>query len=151
MEKRREEISEPFAVTPERMFEILITPAAVRGWFGASTAVIDPRKGGSWVAAYGEGEGDRDFVNSFRILEYDPPRRLFLGAGKLLTENKWPIATNITTDLLVEPHPGGCTLRIIQELDPHDALLDDYFDACIAGWQNSFEGIRNYLHRNATE
>jgi hypothetical protein len=84
-------------------------------------------------------------------LEYDPPKRMLLGSGKLFSENKWPIATNMTTELIVEPQAGGCLLRIIQELTPHDELLDDYFDACVAGWQNSFEGMRSYLHHHPVE
>jgi uncharacterized protein YndB with AHSA1/START domain len=146
--ERREELAEPFGVSPERMFEILINPIAIRGWFGASTAIIDAREGGSWVTAFGEGERDVDFVSSFRIVDFEPPKRMVLGAGKLFSENKWPIITNMTTEFVVEPQPEGCVLRIVQQLAPHDALLDDYFDACVAGWQNSFEGIRNYLHAN---
>lgn len=151
MDTRREELAEPFGVSPERMFQALTTPNAIRHWYGASTAIVDGRKGGTWVAAWGETEKDTDFVSSFTILEFDPPNRILLGGGKLITENKWPLATNMTTDLLIEPQAAGCTLRIVQELSPHDPLLDDYFDACVVGWQNSFEGLRDYLHHHPTE
>jgi hypothetical protein len=56
----------------------------------------------------------------------------------------------MTTEMLIEPVPSGCMLMIIQELSPADPLLDDFFDACVAGWQNSFEGMRSYLHNNPT-
>ena len=85
------------------------------------------------------------------ILEFDPPHRMLLGSGKYFAGNNWPIRTNMTTDLLIEPQPEGCILRIVQELAPPDELLNDFFDACVAGWQNSFEGMRNYLHNNPTE
>jgi uncharacterized protein YndB with AHSA1/START domain len=149
-ETRREVLAEPFGVTPERMFEVLTTPSAIRSWWGASSVVIDARKGGSWVTASGEGDKDNDYVNSFAIVEYDPPTRMLLGSGKYYTGNNWPIRTNMTTEILIERQPEGCILKIVQELDPPDPLLDDYFDACVAGWQNSFEGIRNYLHNNPT-
>ena len=151
MKKRREEIEEPFGISPEHMFQLLTTPAAIRGWFGASTAIVEPHEGGSWVTAFGETERDNEFVSSFEIKKFDPPRGMLLGAGKFITEDKWPIATNMTTEFVIEPQPAGCILRIIQQLAPHDPLLDDYFDACVAGWQNSFEGIRNYLHRNPVQ
>jgi uncharacterized protein YndB with AHSA1/START domain len=147
-EIRRHIMAEPFGVSPERMFEVLTTPAAIRNWWGATSVVIDAREGGSWVTSSGEGQSDADYINSFEIMEYDPPRRMLLGSGKYYTGNNWPIKTNITTELIVEPQPEGCILKIIQELDPPDPLLDDYFDACVAGWQNSFEGIRGYLHSN---
>jgi uncharacterized protein YndB with AHSA1/START domain len=148
MDIRRQELEEPFSVPPERMFEILITPSAIRSWWGAATAVVDARKGGSWITAWGEGERPSHFVSSFEILEFDPPSRLVLGAGKLMSESMWPIQTDMTTEFVVTPQPVGCTLRIVQQLAPHEPLLDDYFDACVAGWQNSYQGIRSYLHDN---
>ncbi len=151
MDKRSQELEEPFGVSPERMFDILTTPSAIRSWWGATSVVIDARKGGSWVTASGEGEKDADYINSFAILEFDPPSRMLLGSGKFFTGNNWPIQTNITTELIIEPQPGGCILRIVQELSPNDALLEDFFDACVTGWQNSFEGIRNYIHKNPAE
>ncbi|HEX6124331.1 MAG TPA: SRPBCC domain-containing protein [Pyrinomonadaceae bacterium] len=133
------------------MFDILITPSAVRSWWGATTVIIDARKGGSWVAAAGDGDKLSEYVSSFEILEFEQPRRILLGGGKYFAGENWPIRTGMTTELNVEPHPAGCVLRIVQELKPADPLLDDYFDACVAGWQNSFEGIRNYLHNHPRE
>lgn len=150
-EARRQILEEPFGVTPERMFEILTTPKAIRDWWGASSVVIDARSGGSWVTASGDDDTNADYVNSFAILEYDPPNRMLLGAGKYFAGNNWPIETNMTTEFLVERQPTGCILRIVQELSPSDPLLDDFFDACVAGWQNSFEGMRNYIHNNPNE
>lgn len=151
MEKRKEVLEEPFGITPEQMFEVLTTPSAIRSWWGASTVVIDPRPGGTWVTAASDGDQTSEYVNSFEILEFDPPNRMLLGNGKYITGNNWPIRTNMTTELIIESQPTGCVLRIVQELAPRDELLDDYFDACVAGWQNSFEGIRNYLHNNPVE
>ena len=151
METRRELLEEPFAVTPERMFEILTTPSAIRAWWGATSVVIDAKQGGSWVTSSGENDKDAEFVNSFEILQFDRPNRMLLGRGKFFTGNNWPIQTNMTTELIVDRQPAGCILRIVQELSPAEPLLDDYFDACLAGWQNSFEGIRNYIHNNPTD
>ena len=103
------------------------------------------------MTASGDGDKDAAYVNSFEILEFDPPDRILLGAGKYFAGNNWPIETNMTTELIVEAEPEGCVLRIVQELSPADPLLEDFFDACVAGWQNSFEGIRNYIHNNPAE
>ena len=46
----------------------------------------------------------------------------------------------MTTEFVIDAHPSGCNLRIVQELAPHEPLLDDYFDACVLGWQNCFAG-----------
>lgn len=151
MEVRRKELEEPFGVTPERLFEVLTTPRAIRSWWGVSRVFLEARKGGTLVTAWGAGEEDSDFVSSFKIVEFDPPKRLVLGGGKYIEEHRWPLETDITTEFLIEAHPSGCNLRIVQELAPDEPLLHDYFDACILGWQNCFEGIRNYLHNNPAE
>jgi uncharacterized protein YndB with AHSA1/START domain len=144
-------MEEPFGVSTERMFEVLTTPNAIRSWWGATTAVVDARKGGTFVTAAGDGDNQSEFINSFQILEFDPPTRMLLGGGKYFAGTNWPIKTSMTTEFLVDAVPDGCTLRITLDLSPADPLLDDYFDACVAGWQNCFEGIRNYLHNNPTE
>jgi uncharacterized protein YndB with AHSA1/START domain len=149
--RRRHELQEPFGVSPEKMFEVLTTPSAIRDWWGASMVVIDPRKGGSLVTAWGDGEKESEYVNSFEILEFDPPKRMLLGRGKYISGANWPIVTNMTTELVIESQPPGCSLRIVQELSPAEPLLDDFFEACVVGWQNSFEGIRNYLHNHPAE
>lgn len=150
-ETRRQILEEPFGVTPERMFKLLTTPSAIRSWWGASSVVIDARKGGTFVAATSDGEARSEYINSFEILEFEPPTRMLLGGGKYYAGANWPIRTNITTEFLIEEQPAGCILQIVVDLTPADPLLDDFFDACVAGWQNSFEGIRNYIHNNPAE
>jgi uncharacterized protein YndB with AHSA1/START domain len=151
MEVRRKEIEEPFGVSPERMFTILTTPSAIRSWWGVSKALVDLREGGTWITAWGEAEEDSDNVTSFKIVELDPPRRFVLGSSKYIGEGRRTLETDIRTEFHIESHPAGCNLRIVQTLAPHDPMLDDYFDACVLGWQNCFEGIRNYLHNNPDE
>ena len=150
-EARRQILEEPFGVPPERMFEVLTTPSAIRSWWGASSVVLDARKGGSFIAAASDGDSMSEYMNAFEILEFEPPSRMLLGGGKYYAGANWPIRTNMTTEFLIEPHPAGCNLQIVVELAPADPLLDDFFDACVAGWQNSFEGIRNYIHNNPAE
>ena len=109
---------------------------------GATSVVIDPRKGGSWVTSSGDGETGADYINSFAIAEFDPPNRMLLGSGKYYAGTNWRIKTNMTTEFIVEPVPAGCILRIVQELAPADPLLDDY-SRMRRRMADSFEGIRN--------
>ena len=150
-ETRRQILEEPFGITADRMFEVLTTPSAIRSWWDASSVIMDGRKGGTFIAATADGEATAEYFNSFKILEFDPPSRMLLGGGKYYAGENWPIKTNMTTEFLIEPQPAGCNLQIVVELSPADPLLDDFFDACVAGWQNSFEGIRNYIHNNPAE
>ena len=147
MEVRRKELEEPFGVTPARMFEVLTTPSAIRSWWGASKAIVDLKEGGTWITAWGENDESSDYVTSYKIAQLEPPSRFVLGSSKYITIGS-TLETNITTEFRIEPHPLGCNLRIVQVMDPADPLFDDYFEACVVGWQNCYEGIRNYLHNN---
>ena len=63
---------ESFKSTPEQMFHLLITPSAIRGWWGASRAIVTPKPGGTWVAAWGD-EDDPDYISTATLVEYDRP------------------------------------------------------------------------------
>src|SRR5262245_65723227 len=78
MSTRKHVHCEVFTVTPERLFALLHTPSAIRGWWGAARAIALPQQGGIWAAVWGEAEDDPDYVTAATIREFDPPRRLVL-------------------------------------------------------------------------
>jgi uncharacterized protein YndB with AHSA1/START domain len=43
------------------VFRLLLTPSAIREWWGVSRAIVTPEQGGIWVA-WGEDEDDPDYV-----------------------------------------------------------------------------------------
>lgn len=152
METRRHVLEEPFAVTPERMFNILITPSAIRSWWGASKVIVTPQKDGVWIASWGEDENDADYISSYKILEFEPPKRMLLGDGKYFAKDGGPpFDMELTTEFAVENWGEGCTLRITQDGFPTDEKANEFFDACIIGWNNTFEGIRKYFYDNPDE
>jgi uncharacterized protein YndB with AHSA1/START domain len=73
METRSHVHEESFEVAPDEMFDLLITPSAIRRWWGASRAIVDAREGGVWTAAWGD-EDDPDHVSTATLVEFDPPR-----------------------------------------------------------------------------
>jgi uncharacterized protein YndB with AHSA1/START domain len=154
MATRRHVLEEQFAVTPERMFEILITPSAIRSWWGASKAIVLPEVGGTWVASWGENVNDPDYISSFKIVEYEPPHKLMLGDGKYFSRDGQPpfIMDKMTTEFVVESRGDGlCSLRITQDGFPSEKVADDFYEACVIGWNNTFEGIRKYFFDNPDE
>jgi uncharacterized protein YndB with AHSA1/START domain len=135
------------------MFEILVTPSAIRGWWGATRAIVLPEVGGVWIASWGDNENDADYITSFKILEYEPPKRLLLGDTKYFgREGQPPFELGkMTTEFIVESLGEGCSLRITQDGFPADPIADDFYDACVVGWDNTFEGIRKYFFDNPVE
>jgi uncharacterized protein YndB with AHSA1/START domain len=129
------------------MFDLLVTPSAIRGWWGASRAIVDPKKGGIWTAAWG-GEDDPDYISTATLVEFDPPRRLAMKYGEYYAKTgplPFKFADDALTTFTVEPDAKGCTLRVEQTGFPCDPAADDFYAACETGWKNTFEGIRRYL------
>ncbi len=142
--------AESFAVTPERMFKLLITPSAIRGWWGASRAIVHARQDGVWSAAWGD-EDDPDYISTATIVEFDPPRRLVMKYGEYFAKTgslPFKFAGDAVTIFAIEPDGKGCSLRVEQTGFPGEAIADDFYAACEVGWKNSFAAIRNYLMDN---
>jgi uncharacterized protein YndB with AHSA1/START domain len=154
MATRRHVHEEPFAVSAERMFEALITPSAIRSWWGATKAIVLAEVGGTWVASWGDIENEPDYISSFRIIEYEPPSRLMLGEGKYFARHGHPPfeMDKMTTEFVVESRGDGmCALRMTQDGFPSEKVADEFYDACVIGWENTFEGIRKYFFDNPSE
>ncbi len=78
MATRRHIHEEVFPASPERVFALLHTPSAIRGWWGVARAIVVAEEGGVWAAAWGEAEGDPDYNSAATIRVFDPPRRMVL-------------------------------------------------------------------------
>src|SRR5262249_18913872 len=92
----RHEIELP--VGSKQVFAALITPSAIRGWWGAARAVVIPRLGGIWAAAWGASEDDPDYVTTAIIRHFEPPRRIvFADYNYLAKSGPLPFEAPITT------------------------------------------------------
>ena len=63
----------------ETVFALWVTPSAIRGFWQAARAVVIPREGGVWAAAWGEDEDRPDYASAAVLEVWEPPRRLALG------------------------------------------------------------------------
>ena len=154
MKTRAHVHEERFNATAEEMFALLVTPSAIRQWWGAARVIVLPEKGGVWAAAWGEDEDDPDYVSTAELVEFDEPRRLAMKYGKYFAKTG-PLPFEFVDDSLtrfdIEPTEGGCILRVEQTGFPADAVADEFYAACETGWKNTFEGIRTFLADTRTE
>ena len=130
------------------MFDLLITPSAIRGWWGASRAIIIPKLGGTWAAAWGD-EDDPDYISTATLVEYDPPRRLAMKYGEYYAKTgslPFQFSDDAVTIFTVEPDTSGSILRVEQTGFPSDPIADEFYAACETGWENTFQGIRRFLN-----
>lgn len=138
--------------SPETVFALLHTPSAIRQWWGVHRAIVLPEKNGFWAAAWGADEDKPDYVGSYRIAEFDPPRRLVLTDAKYYSKDgPLPFEIKFTVTFTVEPRiGGGCKLRVDHEGFPADTIADAFYASCEVGWRNTFDGIVKYLKQMQT-
>lgn len=152
MQTRSHIHQESFETSPDAMFDLLITPSAIRQWWGASRVIVMAKDGGVWSAAWGDSEDDPDYVSTATLVEYDPPRKLVMKNGQYFAKSgplPFEFADDGQTIFTIEPDGDGCRLRVEQTGFPCDAVADDFYAACDTGWKNTFVGIRQYLSQSA--
>lgn len=153
MDSRSHIHEELFDASADEMFDLLITPSAIRGWWGASRAIVDAREDGIWTAAWGD-EDDPDYISTATLVEFDPPRKLAMKYGRYFAKSgplPFEFAEDAMTVFRVEPSGDGCILRVEQTGFPCDAVADEFYAACETGWRNTFEGIRAFLQDGYSE
>ena len=143
------EIELPIGV--DAAFALLHTPSAIRAWWSAARAIVAPRRGGIWIAAWGPDEDAPDYVTAARIVAWDPPSRLRLGQFEYYRRDGQvlPFVADLETEFSVRPHDSGSLLRVHQVGFPDEQIADAFFAACQAGWAATFEGIQRYVVNTA--
>lgn len=133
-------------VPPERVFDVLITPSAIRDWWGAHRAAVMPEQGGWWVAAWGEREDDPDYVTGAIIRVFDRPHRLVLAYENYYAKaGRLPFDANMSVEFLIERHQSGTRLRLTQDGFPAEPVADAYYEGCRQGWQATLSGIKRLI------
>ena len=137
---------EVFDADAETVFALLVTPSAIRQWWGASHVIIDKKQGGIWVGLWGN-EDAPEFITINRMSVFDPPRRIvFSDSEYYARKGPIPFAANLTSDFTISPvEPGKTLLRVVQDGFPTDSVADEFYAGCEQGWRDTYDGIRKYL------
>ncbi|MBI5851708.1 MAG: GNAT family N-acetyltransferase [Planctomycetes bacterium] len=132
-------------IPAERAFAMLVEPSSIRAWWGASRAIVVPRQGGDWVAAWGADEDAPEYVTAATITAFEPPHRLRLADFRYVAraEGELPFdGRALTTEFtILASDRSDCVLRVEQSGFPCDATADAFFAACEVGWTNTLAGI----------
>ncbi len=137
---------ESFAATPERLFDLLITPSLVRQWWGASQVIVHAEAGGFWVATWGD-EDAPDYVSAYDIAAIERPRRLVLVNSRYHARHDGPLPFDADFRVTFEviPDGGQTRLRVTQDGFPDERDADEFLIACETGWTETFKGIRRVI------
>lgn len=145
MDLRGHHHEEEFPVSAGKMFEILHRPSAICAWWNASRAIVLPEENGIWAAAWGEDDAP-DYITSFTIEIFDPPKRMRLADSKYFAKSgPPPFEAGLTTEFIIRPTSDGCILSVTQDGFPADEIADEFYHLCEIGWKKTFDSIRKYL------
>ncbi len=137
---------ERFEASPERLFALLHTPSDIRGWWGATRAIVIPERGGLWTATWGEAEDDPDYVTAATIEVFEPPRTMVLTDYRYLAKSGGnPFEADFMLTFTVVPDGSGGILRVSQDGFPAGAEADEFYAACEKGWSDTFAAIRRHI------
>jgi len=137
-------------VPPEAAFAALVTAGAIRAWWGAARAVVVPRVGGTWAAAWGADEDAPDFVTTARIAEYRPPHRLVLADYEVVAKTgPQPFRATFTVTFQIAASEAGSRLTVTQDGFPFDPVADAFLAGCEAGWRDSVAALGRFVESGA--
>ena len=135
---------ETFDAPVDEVFNLLITPSAIRSWWGASRAVVLAEEGGTWAAAWGDDEDNPDYMTVTRIENFNPPTGMDQTDYRYHSkEGPLPFEASFVTRFRCTPTKSGTTLRVEQEGFPE--AHEEFYQGCVQGWHDTFEGIRRFL------
>lgn len=132
--------------SPDRVYAALVTPSSIRAWWSAARAIVDPREGGVWTAAWGDDEDAPEYITTATILTAEAPKRLVLGDYRYFARSgPLPFEADFTTEFVVEPHDGGSRLTVRQDGFPSDPIADAFYEGCERGWRDTLESLAGFL------
>lgn len=151
MTTRRHTCEVVLPASAEKIFQLLITPSAIKEWWSASRAIVHPKQGGIWIAAWGENEDRPDYITSATMSVFDPPKRIVMTKYDYFSKNgPLPFTASFETEFLITAQSNGCILRVTQEGFPVDPVADDFYAACEAGWKTTLEQIALFVRKHHT-
>jgi hypothetical protein len=126
-------------VSPAALFNLLLSPKAIRGRWNNTAAVVT-EVDGSWVIAWGARESDPDYVSGARIKSFQAPKLVKLAFDYARARSGMlPFGNMMTAELAITQKGQGSLLRVTHAGLPADN--DDYFNTVADGWRAALQGL----------
>lgn len=126
-------------VPPAALFNLLLSPKAIRGKWNNTAAVVT-EVDGAWVIAWGQRENDPDYVSGARIKSFQAPKLVKLAFEYARSRSgALPFANGMMAELTIQQKGAGSLLRVTHAGLPADN--DDYFNAVADGWRAALQGL----------
>lgn len=132
------------------VFNSLITPSRINEWWKSSTAIVNPKKGGIWMASWGEDIDAPDYVTSAVLSEFDPGQRLVMSDYDYLSKSgPLPFEAEFETSFLIsELSESETELKVIQTGFPDEKTADGFYAGCLQGWEDTLANLKIHLQQS---
>lgn len=133
----------------EIVFEALLTPSKIRSWWHADRAIVLPQTNGVYVIAWGENEDQPGFISAGVIKEYTANKRLLLSDFRYFaSDGPLPFEANFEILFTLTGNATTTTLTVLQTGIPNEAAADEYFDACLQGWTDTLNSLKQVVEHS---
>jgi len=141
---RRVNRSTTIQASAARVLEAFLDAELMKQWWGATRALVEPRKGGIWAAAWGEpGQGYR-YVVSGVVKSLKPAKRLKLDP---LVYFNWerPVLGPMRLGISVREKDGLTRVSVRQDGYGDGPDWDWYYEAVVKGWRDALANLKEFL------
>ena len=130
--------------TPSRVFQAFLDAEQLKQWWGVSTALIEPRKGGVYALGWSEAGQGFDYVGCGVIKSYAPNKRLRIDSMVYFGPGHPPLGPmRLTVNLLEREDRTRVAVR--QEGFGTGPVWDQYYEAVSQGWKGALKNLKTFL------
>ncbi len=133
--------------SPEQVFDALITPSSIRGWWNARQVIVHAVPDGTWLATWGEDLDKPEFLCGYRMSRFERPELLEFSEPVYQTGSSEPPfpMDQMVVQFHIEPTAEGSRLSVTQDGFPVAASADEYFTGCESGWHTTLHQLKEFL------
>lgn len=115
-------------------------------WWNARTAIVMPKPGGLWMAAWGKDEDSPDYITAARLKVFDPPRRLVMHEFEYQSKSMAvPFSRQLETEFHITEQGPKTELRVMQTGFPDGSDADAFYEGCCQGWAATLQAISEFF------
>lgn len=132
------------AASPERVLKAFLDPEEIKKWWGATRALVEPRKGGVWAAAWGEAGQGYLYVVTGVLKSLQPGKRLRLDP-LVYFSYKSEVLGPMRLSISVKEKAGKTRVSVRQDGYGTGPDWDWYYQSVFSGWKDTLGSLKQYL------
>ena len=129
------------AAAPERVLAAFLDHDDLVGWWKVSRSLVDEEVGGTWAVTWDQYAEEKTSHVWTGVIRELGPRRLLVG-DVLMVEPGRPLFAPLELEIIAEPAPIGCELRVIHRGYRSGADWDWMHATVVAGWRHVLRDLQ---------